>query len=109
MDLYVPEEIVSNLNEIVINQNRELIKEICLWKGWNFEKTLFDFKQKFSDLNLLDMENKNEIVETRVRKPMVYQGVEYLLESISDNVYSKDGEFIGKMFGDSLELDVEED
>ena len=109
MDLYVPEEIVFNLNEIVINQNRELIKEICLWKGWNYEKILFDFKQKFSNLNLLDMENKSEIVETRVRNIWVFQGVEYLLESISDNVYNKEGNFIGKKFGNSLELDVEED
>lgn len=109
MDLYVPEEIVTNLNEIVINQNRELLKEICLWKGWNYEKTLFEFKQKFSDLNLLDMENKNEIVETRTRKPWICEGKEYLLESISDNVYSKKGEFIGKKFGEYLELDVEED
>ena len=109
MDLYISEELVFNLNEIVINQNKELIKEICLWKGWNYAKTLSDFKEKFSDLNLLDMDNKTEIIETRIRNRWVYKGVEYLLESISDNVYNIEGNFIGKKFDDNLELDVEED
>ena len=109
MDLYISSDFVSNLNEIVINQNRELLKSICNWKCWDYEKTLKDFQSNFQDLNLLEVTENSDNIETRIRETRVYNGNKYLLESISDNVYTLSGKFIGKKIDGDLETEVEED
>ena len=47
-------------------------------------------------------------IEVRYRTPWKHKSKKYLLESISDNVYSLEGEFIGKKYGNDI-IEAEED
>ena len=54
------------------------------------------------------MESNPEI-ESRIRIHWNHDGENYLLESISDNVYTLDGYYVGKKYGNFIDEDAEED
>lgn len=128
MDLYFPESLLLNLNQIIKRQNEQLIKEICKWKGWDSKKLISEFLDDEVNFNLIDGDSnaltklKNNItepnrmennisnnLEVRVRQNWVYNECKYLLETPSDNVYTLSGVFVGKKIDNFLDIDAEED
>ena len=113
MDMYIPASLIDNMNVIISNQNINLITAIAEWKGWNKEELIQEFMDETIDLvnpfEEISKGNESANIEVRYRTPWKHKSKKYLLESISDNVYSLDGTFIGKKFDDDLITDVEED
>lgn len=108
MDIQLPLTSIQNFETIIIEQNKALIKEICDWKGWNYDQLIKEFLSENLSFNLMEQKSKSEI-ESRIRTHWNRDGSKYLLESISDNVYTLDGNFIGKKYGNFIDTDAEED
>ena len=106
MDIQLPLTTIKNFELVIIEQNKQLIKEICDWKGWNYNELVTEFLSDKLSFNIME---PNSSLESRVRNNWIFNNKSYLLESISDNVYTLDGLFIGKKYGDIIDIDAEED
>ena len=111
--MYIPESLIENLKVIISNQNINLITAIAEWKGWDKDSLISEFMEETIDLaNPFEEKpqcNEEINLEIRYRKPWENNSKQYLLESISDNVYCLEGNFIGKKYEDTIITDVEED
>ena len=106
MDIHLPLTTIKNFETIILEQNKQLIKEICIWKGWNCEELTKEFLSEKLSFNLME---SNSNLETRTRTIWIHEGNKYLLESISDNVYTLDGNYIGKKYDNFIDEEAEED
>ena len=118
MEIAIPQSLLNNLDVVIKYQNIQLIREVCKWKNWDAEEMIQTLiidehnkkNSKKIKLNLtqscLNLKNqasreeeespkKNENVEIRVRKPVVIDNIEYMIESPHNNLY-KDNEYIGQ-------------
>lgn len=118
MEIAIPQSLLNNLDVVIKYQNMQLIREICKWKNWDAEEMIQTLiidehnkkNSKKIKLNLtqscLNLKNqasreeeelpkKNENVEIRVRKPVVIDNIEYMIESPHNNLY-KDNEYVGQ-------------
>lgn len=128
MDLYLPESLLLNFNQIIKHQNEQLIREICKWKGWDSRKLISEFLDDEINFNLIEGDSnalsnlKDNItkpkivekdisknIEVRIRQNWEYDGCNYLLENVTDNVYTLNGVYVGKKIDNYLDLDAEED
>lgn len=126
----VPTSFLNNLDIIISHQNIKLIKEICKWKGWDASELIEEFmgkdnKAKISKTRIRkekigNNQNRNDShnnsdelnlnsLEIRYRNICVINGNRYYIESPTDNIYSMDGDFLGKKSGESIDYDAEED
>ena len=118
MEIAIPQSLLNNLDVVIKYQNMQLIREICKWKNWDAEEMIQTLiidehnkkNSKKIKLNLTqsclnlksqasreeeEQSKKNENVEIRVRKPVVIDNIEYMIESPHNNLY-KDNEYVGQ-------------
>jgi hypothetical protein len=118
MEIAIPQSLLNNLDVVIKYQNMQLIREICKWKNWDAEEMIQTLiidehnkkNSKKLKLNLTqsclnlksqssreeeEQSKKNENVEIRVRKPVVIDNIEYMIESPHNNLY-KDSEYVGQ-------------
>ena len=118
MEIAIPQSLLNNLDVVIKYQNMQLIREICKWKNWDAEEMIQTLiidehnkkNSKKIKLNLTqsclnlksqasreeeEQPKKNENVEIRVRKPVVIDNIEYMIESPHNNLY-KDNEYVGQ-------------
>ena len=55
MDLYLPESLLLNFNQIIKRQNEQLIRAICRWKGWNSNQMISEFLSDKANFNWLSI------------------------------------------------------
>ena len=135
MDIHIPLSTLLNLDAVIKRQNEQLIRAICRWKGWNSNQMISEFLSDKANFNQIN-ENINALeelksnmlnskpdnskpdnskpdnskqIEVRVRQNWNYEGINYLLETSSDNVYTLSGTFVGKKFNNLIDFDAEED
>ena len=111
MDIQLPASLIQNMEEVIFRQNQKLLASICSWKGWNLSEMENEFLKKkvnFVSLRFSETTINNSNIESRVRNIWKHKGSKFLLETISDNVYSLECEFIGKKYGDDI-IEAEED
>ena len=129
--LEVPTSFLNNLETIINHQNIKLITEICKWKGWNSQEIINEFmgeenKKKITKTrirNNLDTKNNSfqnskpgncdsntlNNLEIRYRNICFIGNQRYYIESPTNNVYTIDGDYKGKMMGENIDYDAEED
>ena len=109
MDIQLPISLIQNMETIILDQNKQLLIAICNWKKWDYKEMEKEFLLEKLKFNLVSPTKTNNLIESRTRNYWEYNGTEYLLETISDNVYTKDGEFVGKKHDHYLDEYAEED
>lgn len=104
MSLKINIDFVNSFTNILHNQNKNLLKEICQDYGWDYDTMyanyLKDFKDFEYDYNVDEFLGKD-------LEDWDYSGKNYQVEKDTNNVYFN-GKFVGKRFDNELYSDCSE-